>query len=567
MPAMTLANLALYAAQAALLIGALALTLVALRPGPAFRLAACRVLLAAILLLPLQVWLREAPTALNLLEAPAAGPALAVGGMDAQGNRQVPWGAIAGGVLAAGVALRMLWLAVGLARIRRLAGSVSWAGEDAAVAINGEVSELQTELGTNARVAFVDRVKHPMTFGIAPAVVLLPASLLAASPDRRRAVLCHELWHVRRRDWLWVLGEELALTVLWFHPAVWWLVGELQLAREQVVDQLTVAATGARREYMDALFSAADLPSAPPLLSGFLRRRHLARRLVSLAEEVDMSRMRLVAGAVVVAVVLVGSGLVGVAAWPLAQQAQDVFAYKPTNEHAVKSEIVDALKQKIESIGSVRVVHRTDIEFPAVAADAAFVETVVDVDAAVDHSGEVTSTQATTVTVHGGGSPRGNPSLAGFEPAVQATVTAALDAIRAWRFEEPAQTPAVVRVRARFATATRRASVVGIRAVSGFTPTPVLRVGGAIKPPKKLVNVAPVYPQEAQDAGIQGIVILDAIIAEDGSVKEVEVVRSIPELDGAAIDAVKQWRFEPTLMNGVAVPIKCTTTVNFTLGP
>jgi beta-lactamase regulating signal transducer with metallopeptidase domain len=108
--------------------------------------------------------------------------------------------------------------------------------------------------------------------------------------------VCHELWHVRRRDWLWVLGEELGLTALWFHPAVWWLVGELQLAREQVVDRLTVAATGARREYMDALFSAADLPSAPPLLSGFLRRRHLARRLVSLAEEAAMSRMRLVAG-------------------------------------------------------------------------------------------------------------------------------------------------------------------------------------------------------------------------------------------------------------------------------
>ena len=81
------------------------------------------------------------------------------------------------------------------------------------------------------------------------------------------------------------------------------------------------------------------------------------------------------------------------------------------------------------------------------------------------------------------------------------------------------------------------------------------------------MNVAPEYPQEAQDAKIQGVVILEATIAEDGSVKEVEVLRSIPELDGAAVDAVQQWRFEPTLMNGVAVPIKITTTVNFTLAP
>ena len=396
-----------------------------------------------------------------------------------------------------------------------------------------------------------------MTFGIAPAVVLLPAALLAASADRRRAVVCHELCHVRRRDWLWVLGEELALTLLWFHPAVWWLVGELQLAREQVVDQLTVAATGARREYMAALFSAADLPSAPPLLSGFLRRRHLARRLVSLAEEVAMSRVRLVAGVVIVAVVLVGSGVAGVAAWPLSQQPH-VMAFQPAPAE-------DAMKRKIESIGSVRIVHRTEIEFPAAAADAGFAATVIDVDATLDSSGNVTATQAATVTVQGGDNPSGNPSLAGFEPAAQATVTAALDAIRGWRFEEPIETPAVARVRVRFSREVREAILLGVRAVSGFKQTQVLTVGGAIRPPAKVLNVSPVYPQEAQDAGIQGVVILETIIAEDGSVKELEVLRSIPQLDAAAIDAVKQWRYAPTLVNGVATPVRMTTTVNFAL--
>ncbi len=566
MPAVTLANLVLFAAQAALLIGALALTLAALRPGPAFRLAACRVVLAAILLLPLQVWMRDRPVLLNGLEPPAAGLALAVDGVDARPGRELPWGAVVGGILGAGVALRMLWLAVGLGRLRRLAGNLPDPGEPAA-AVDGEVSELQAELGTGARVAFVARVQHPVTFGIAPAVVLLPATLLAASAERRRAVLCHELWHVRRRDWLWVLGEEVALTVLWFHPAVWWLVGELQLAREQVVDQLTVAATGARREYMDALFSAADLPSAPPLLSGFLRRRHLARRLVSLAEEVAMSRMRLVAGGVIVAVVLVGSGAAGVAAWPLTQQPH-VMAFQPApSKEAMKGEIDDAMQRKIESIGGIRVVRRTDIEFPAVAADAGFAATVIDVDATLDQSGGVTATQATTVTVHGGDSPSGNPSLAGFEPAVQATVTAALDAVRGWRFEEPVQTPAVVRVRVRFYGETRRATVMGVRAVSGFKQTPVLTVGGAIKAPQKIVNVPPTYPQEAQDAKVQGIVILEITVAPDGSVSEAWVQRSIPLLDEAALEAVKQWRYQPTLMNGAPVPVRLTVTVNFTLAP
>ena len=145
---------------------------------------------------------------------------------------------------------------------------------------------------------FAPGLAQPVTFGVAPAIVLLPAALRDASAEQRTAVLCHELLHVRRQDWPWVLVEEAVLALLWFHPAVWWLVGELQLAREQVVDRLTVAATGARRAYMDALFSAADAPSAPPLLAGFLRRRHLARRLVALAEEVVMSRARLAVGGV-----------------------------------------------------------------------------------------------------------------------------------------------------------------------------------------------------------------------------------------------------------------------------
>jgi TonB family protein len=109
--------------------------------------------------------------------------------------------------------------------------------------------------------------------------------------------------------------------------------------------------------------------------------------------------------------------------------------------------------------------------------------------------------------------------------------------------------------------------VTGVRAVSGFKERQVLTVGGGIRPPAKVVNVPPVYPQEAQDAKVQGVVILEAIVGEDGSVTEVEVLRSIPQLDVAAVDAVKQWRYQPTLLNGVATPVRMTMTVNFTLTP
>lgn len=86
-----------------------------------------------------------------------------------------------------------------------------------------------------------------------------------------------------------------------------------------------------------------------------------------------------------------------------------------------------------------------------------------------------------------------------------------------------------------------------------------------IKPPIKVVDVRPEYPEGAQAAGIEGLVILDIVIAEDGSVLETQVLRSIPELDQAAIDAVSQWQFETTLLNGEPVEVEMTVTVNFTL--
>jgi protein TonB len=95
-------------------------------------------------------------------------------------------------------------------------------------------------------------------------------------------------------------------------------------------------------------------------------------------------------------------------------------------------------------------------------------------------------------------------------------------------------------------------------------PQPV-RVGGEIRPPQRVTDVAPVYPTIARAAHVEGIVILEAVIGEDGAVRDVRVLRSLPLLDAAAIDAVRQWRFTPTLLNGQPVPVVMTVTVAFKL--
>jgi protein TonB len=94
---------------------------------------------------------------------------------------------------------------------------------------------------------------------------------------------------------------------------------------------------------------------------------------------------------------------------------------------------------------------------------------------------------------------------------------------------------------------------------------PLPRVGGNIKPPQKVVDVAPTYPAIARAAHVEGVVILEVVIAEDGSIRDVQVLRSIPLLDGAAMEAVHQWRFTPTMLNGEPVPVVMTVTVAFRL--
>lgn len=90
-------------------------------------------------------------------------------------------------------------------------------------------------------------------------------------------------------------------------------------------------------------------------------------------------------------------------------------------------------------------------------------------------------------------------------------------------------------------------------------------VGGKIKPPSRIKDAVPVYPLVAHAARVSGTVTIQAIIGKDGKVKDAKAVGSIPLLDQAALDAVRQWLFTPTLLNDVPVEVIMTVKVNFAL--
>ncbi len=114
---------------------------------------------------------------------------------------------------------------------------------------------------------------------------------------------------------------------------------------------------------------------------------------------------------------------------------------------------------------------------------------------------------------------------------------------------------------------------VGALNTSAFAPPPPpvavpetpRRVGGLIHPPERTVFKTPEYPPAAKAARIEGTVVLEATLDERGVVQNVTVLRSVSLLDQAAIDAVRQWRYSPTRLNGVAIPIVMSVTVTFSI--
>jgi protein TonB len=105
----------------------------------------------------------------------------------------------------------------------------------------------------------------------------------------------------------------------------------------------------------------------------------------------------------------------------------------------------------------------------------------------------------------------------------------------------------------------------GVGGVIGAPAPAPIRVGSNTNAPKKVKDVRPVYPAIARAARVSGDVVLEAIIDAEGRVSDARVIRSIPLLDQAALDAVKQWEFTPTLLNGVPVHVIVSLVVAFEL--
>jgi TonB family protein len=193
-------------------------------------------------------------------------------------------------VLSAGASIRLIGLGIGLIRLRSIC-----AAAEPAHSLSSIVQPLQHELGVTADVRISDAVDSPATVGLRHPVILLPRRLNDLAPAVQRAVLSHELLHVRRRDWLPAVLEEAWCAALWFHPAARVLSSRLSLARETLVDQATIAHTRDRRAYASALLEFSTVRPGLTGATALIGRRHLEQRITLIAQEVTMPQSSLVA--------------------------------------------------------------------------------------------------------------------------------------------------------------------------------------------------------------------------------------------------------------------------------
>jgi D-alanyl-D-alanine endopeptidase (penicillin-binding protein 7) len=374
-PPLSPVNVAAFALQVLVIVGAGALLLRAFRiDAPRAVLAYWRILLLACLTLPfVQPWtIVEVPVVTATApDAVSSRPSLSEGLVTAR-PPAAAWRPAQGllFVLALGIGARLIWLAIGaygLLRLRRQSLPLD--------PLPDAIASARSRVPVDARFYVSDRIPGPITFGVIRPVIVLTPGIRAMPARVQEAIACHELLHVQRRDWLSEILEAFVVSVLWFHPAIWILIGRIRLAREQVVDEATIRLTDSREHYVESLLAVARarlFPSLSPV-SPFLRRHLLKKRVARILQERTMTTRRLIVSLTASAAALAVAAAFAVRSFPLEAQERAV---------ALSGEPIQVVK------GAEHLLHGDRPEYPERAIEQQ-ISGDVQVEMTLDQHGEV----------------------------------------------------------------------------------------------------------------------------------------------------------------------------------
>lgn len=419
-------------------------------------------------------------------------------------------------------------LVAGVARLRRIAARARRVDDTRWTAIARDVAD-GFGLSREVVVLQTDSANLLATWGFVRPRVLLPSHARDWSLDRIRVVLSHEFAHIGRHDWLVQIAAEVLRTILWFHPLMWIACTRLRRESEQACDDAVLAKGVRAGDYAAHLLELArkcrrpQFPwaSALPMAHPSMLERRVSAMLNTQLNRQAVSRRGLAAIAALLAAIAIP------AATLRAVQAPDTLSgavYDTTG--AVLPGVALTLEDANEFKWSATSNASGQFQFPRIPAGRYTLAAELRGFKALQHEFDLKNARD-------------------WDRAITLQVGTLRESISVQASRIPPPPPPS-------------------RAVA---PAPI-RVGGNIRVPSKLKDVKPVYPDAMRAAGREGVVPIEAIIGVDGTVTSVRVTTAQvhPDFAIAAVDAVRQWLFSPTLLNGQPVEVVMTVTVDFKLG-
>jgi TonB family protein len=357
---------------------------------------------------------------------------------------------------------------------------------------------------------------------VAGSLILLPDESSAWPAWKMESVLLHELAHIQRKDLFLRMAGALAVCIYWFHPLAWLAAARQKEESEMACDDMVLKDGGvAAHEYATALLEVAR-GLAPVGAVGMAQEKRIETRIAAI---LDRNRSRAGSSWRRLAVGLASSMLVvlPVGAW------QDAGV-----------QMKGAVRDIVGVIPGARLV-------------------LTEKSGGSPYTFETGEDGAYAIK----GVPEGTYTLEILKPGYQKYSNGNLKISS----EKNLQLDHYLQLGKIVETVTVDGGAAPHPQLGGAQPGPQrIRVSGNVQAAKLVTKVVPKYPPAAKQAGVQGTVRMQAVIAKTGEILSLTLLMSpSPELARAALDAVAQWTYEPTLLNGAPVEIQCVIDVNFTL--
>jgi len=426
------------------------------------------------------------------------------------------------------------------------------------------------------RIGYSTEVQAPVTIGVLRPMILLPADIRDwATPEEQRAVVLHELAHLERRDPIINLFQTLVGAVLFFHPAVRYALRRLALERELACDERVLNAGAQPSAYAGVLLKVAERSVArqETYQLAFNASGKILDRRVSMifnyrspiSSGSGLIRTARAAAVLGLAILLLPQRSVTFEAHPTTfgeaspiappQEKVTVTSQRPVpivNVAAVQAAAPAPVQIQPSNL-SGRIYDQSGAMIPGVTVSLSCVRGNFAGGAAVFTDG----TGAYQIPQVNPGQCTLSVSLPGFQPVSRSIIV---------RSGNPNIEDVILRLAPTTSVVEVSVSAPQV-AVPRPPPTPPVRIGGSITAPSLISQVKPQYPAAAQAQGIQGFVQLLGVVDANGQVVSLQPDPSHGSgnfaMVQAAMDAVRQWRYRPALLNGAPIEFPMAITVNF----